>query len=275
MRFYTLPPSADIKYPYLFVPMRKWRVLLGRRGWVHAIVDSGILIFKKRGVVDYPRPFLKSYHYWARLVTEAFKGRVWVVIPDYPDDYNPGAIGDNVGKTLRNVERFVDLEGVEWLPVVQSSFLDLRSFADSCARTAEVLGEGYPRVAIGTVCKTNNLSFIVRCCSIARMHFPDAWIHAFGLTLRALPRVANLIDSFDSMAWTFPRTRWLSSYRNLLEGKRYFEAYLRKVEEKLRTPQRAITDFLCAHAPWPPPSTSGPSGPPRSARPARDPSAWR
>jgi len=242
MRFYTLPPSYDIEYPYLCAPIHKWRALLKRK-WEHAIIDCGVLIFKKEKVKEYPKWFLNSYHFKAKSLTEIFKGRVWVVIPDYPDDYNPGAIHDSVEKTLANMERFVRLGGVNWLPSIQSKFLDIDSFIDSCKRTREIIKKDYPRVAIGTICKTNNLAFIKKCCRIARAYFPNSWIHAFGLGLKALPFVKHLLDSFDTMAWTFPRSPWLSC-KNLLKAREYFKAYIKKVEEKLKTPQTLVTDFL-------------------------------
>jgi len=229
-RFYTLPPSRDIRHPWLFVTFGK-RDELKVRDYEHAIMDSNVgLFFHHRGLPEYPHGFFWLYEHYAKWLSKRFN--LWVVTPDYPDDYNPGSLGDNVSRTLANIEKFMEVKGVEWLPVIQSRFMDTFSFIDSCWRVKELIGD-HPRVAIGTVCKSRSLRWIVYCCKYARRVFPNAWIHAFGLTLGALPRVKKFIDSWDSMAWTFPRTPWLSPYKTKMEAREYFEAYLRRAREKL------------------------------------------
>jgi len=238
-RFYTLPPSREIYHPWLFVTYRKRRELLKRR-FEHAIMDSNVgYFFYHRELEDYPPNFLDEYVHQAKLYTELLGGRIWVVIPDYPADYIKNGVQtpsakDNVERTLRNIKRLIDVDGVEWLPVIQSRLRDTFSFAEACQRTAEIIGEDYPRVAIGTVCKSRRLKWITYCIKFARRHFPKSHIHAFGLTLTALPHVKDYIDSWDSMAWTFPRTPWLSSCHTKLEAEEYFRAYLRKIEQKLK-----------------------------------------
>jgi hypothetical protein len=203
MRFYSLPPP-QVEYPYLLVNMGNWRTL-GRRRFKHAILDSGVEIFRsRRWLRDYPMEVLWRYRQRAEILSHRYGGRIWVTIPDYPDDLNPGQFGDNVERTLRNIERFISVEGVEWLPVLQSRYLNLLSFYEACDRTRRLIG-GYPRVAIGTVCKTRRHGFIVECCRVARRFFPKSWIHAFGLTLDVLPKVKDYIDSFDSLACYYPR----------------------------------------------------------------------
>ena len=197
IRFYTLPPRS-IEYPFLLVNIRNWKELRKRR-FKHAILDSGVEIFKSNpNLKDYPKSVLWRYSQKAEIVSRLYPGKVWVTIPDYPDDLNPGQFGDNIEKTLRNIEEFISIDGVEWLPVIQSRYLDIFSFYESCQKLRDLIGD-YPRIAIGTVCKTRKLSFIEKCCSIARKFFPNSWIHAFGLTLRALPKVKDYIDSFDSL----------------------------------------------------------------------------
>jgi hypothetical protein len=234
LRFYTFPPSG-VQYPYLLVNPRNYRVLFERR-FKHAILDCGVELFKHNpNLRDYPRGFLERWKWTARQLTEVFGDRLWVTIPDYPDDYNPGQFGDNVEKTLRNIEEFIAVDGVNWLPVIQSRCLDRFSFLESCTRVRELIGS-YPRVAVGTVCKTNRLGFIRYCCRVARRCFPKAHIHAFGLTLRALPAVAGVLNSFDSLSYSFPRGRGRSSCRSLAERRMFFQAYLERVSQILRQP---------------------------------------
>lgn len=220
----------------------------------HAILDCGVGIFKHDpSLTEYPPGFLSYWKRLAKYLTSIFKDRIWITIPDYPDDYNPGQFGDNVSKTLKNVEEFIKIDGVNWLVVIQSRYLDKRSFLQSCKMTKELVGD-YPRIAIGTVCKTNNIDFIEYCCRTARKFFPRSHIHAFGLTLRALPRVCRylpgsdssvadtgrsawrraLLDSFDSMSYTFPRGPGRSC-KNMSERIAYFYAYIKRVNEILES----------------------------------------
>jgi len=205
IRFYTLPPRK-VEWPYLLVNPKNYKELF-KRNFKHAILDSGVEIFKDPKIRDYSKSFLRSWKYKARNLTEILGDRLWVTIPDYPDDLAHQFGHKNVDKTLRNVEEFITFDGVNWLVPLQSQYLNIFSFIESCQRTKELLGN-YPQIAIGTVCKTNNLRFIENCCKIARRFFPKSHIHAFGVTLKALPRVKGVIDSWDSMAWCYPRKRF-------------------------------------------------------------------
>jgi len=60
MRFYTLPPQT-VEWPYLLVNMRKWKELW-KRSFEHAILDSGVEIFKYNpDFKDYPKSLLFRY----------------------------------------------------------------------------------------------------------------------------------------------------------------------------------------------------------------------
>lgn len=228
MRFYTTPPN-NVNYPYLLVNP-KTKKILKRIDFEHAIADSGVLIFHDVNVKDYPRYFKERWKYQAKILTDIYDDRVWCTIPDYPDDYNPGQFGDNVSKTLKNIEDFITVDGVNWVISLQSRFLNLFSFAESIQGVKDLVGD-YPRLAIGTVCKTNDLKFITACSELARLNFPNSWIHSFGLTLTALPRTHQYIDSFDSMAWTFPRGRSRGSCKNKEERLEFFNDYLQAIDK--------------------------------------------
>jgi len=235
LRFYTLPPKG-VEWPWLFVnPKQKNE--LKRRNFAHAILDPGVGIFRVNpGLKDYPPQFLHYWKYEAKKWSRITRGSLWVTIPDYPDDYHPGQFGDNIEKTLKNIKEFITFDGVEWLPVIQSRYLNIFSFYESCELLKKLI-KAYPRVAIGTVCKTRRLKFIIDCCKITRKFFPNAWIHAFGLTIQALPKVKEYINSFDSVAYTFPvlpewrndGRRWRSA-RTKAERMKYFYAYLRHLK---------------------------------------------
>lgn len=231
MKFFTFPPNG-IKWDYLFVNPKTYRYLF-KRSFKHAILDSGVEYFKfNPNVKEYPSGFLNKWKNLAIYLSSIFKDKLWITIPDYPDDFNPGQFGDNVTKTIKNIEEFIKIKDVNWLPVVQSKFLDKFSYLHSLQKAKQIIGD-YPQIAIGTVCKTNNLEFIEYCCKATRKYFKHSKIHAFGLTLSALPKVKQYIDSFDSTAYTFPRKsinkNWSAKTKE--ERKEYFIKYVERVNE--------------------------------------------
>jgi len=231
VRFYTLPPSG-VDWSYLLVNPSNCKVLFKHK-FKHAILDCGVETFKHNpDLKDYPEGFLERWKWKAKQLTEIFGERLFVTIPDYPDDFNPGQFGDNIAKTLENIKDFIFVDGVNWLPSIQSRFLNRFSFLESCEKTKRIIGD-YPRVAVGTVYKTNNLSFIEYCCKVTRKVFPKSRIHAFGLTLRALPKVKSAINSFDSLAYSFPRKSGMGSCKNLSERQKFFHAYIERIKQIL------------------------------------------
>lgn len=195
--------------------------------WKHAILDSGVEIFLK-GAKEYPNGFFDKYAFTCQQYTEIFGDRLWCVIPDYPDDYRNNPIEHNVRKTLRNIKRFHKVKGVNWVYPLQSDYLNLQNFHDSCHQVMKYCPE---RIAIGTVCKTRNLQFIEKACRMAHQHFPVSHIHAFGPTLSALPRILPFIDSWDSCAYFYNENATLC--KTAEERKLAFERYVEKINKIL------------------------------------------
>lgn len=232
-RFYTRPEKARsivIRPEYVMVNIKERRRLFLFGGWKHAILDVGIEIFSTQ--TDYPAGYHEKYIQTAKYLTRIFEDRIWCVIPDYCDDLSPGLIKHNVEKTLANIRRYHKIPGVNWVWPLQARFLDLESFRYCCSQV-KALNPQPARLAIGTVCKTQRVEFIKRCCLLARRYFPGAWIHAFGLTLKALPHVKALIDSFDSLAWTWPRERGKGRPCTAEERLEYYQAYTKRIREIL------------------------------------------
>jgi len=229
MKFYTTPPK-DVNYDYMLINPKTYK-RLKYKPFKHAIADCGVLIFHDEAIKEYPYYFLPKWKYYARFLSDMYGvDRIWCTIPDYPDDYNPGQFGDNVEMTLKNVENFITTERVNWVISLQSRFLDIDSFEHGCQVVKERYGD-YPRLAIGTVCKTNNLKFIKDCCTMARDYFPHSKLHAFGMTLTAYSHVYGIIDSWDSMAWTFPRVSGRGSAKNKVEREQFFYQYLDRIKK--------------------------------------------
>jgi len=244
--FFTTPPEG-IYYPYLLANYRNVEKLIARK-FELMLVDSGVFYwFFKRRMEDYPAWYLDEAMRIAFKLSRIYGDKVWFTIPDYPSDYYPTDWRRNVERTFANIERFRRMEGVEWVYVIQGPYpfnpddriSCLEAFEDSCKRMKKYAPK---RLGIGTICKGNDLKFIVECCKIAREYFPDEWIHAFGPSLKSIPLIRPYINSFDSMAYIFYAPWQNSKWRNPKVGERLpsssekrarFHAWMKSLKKKL------------------------------------------
>ena len=201
-------------------------------------MDSGVELFAKETIQDYPASFHKKYVGVAQMLTRIYGNQMWCVIPDYPDDFGNNPVEHNVEKTLTNIEKYHSIENVNWVYPLQADFLDLKSFYYACQQVKEYNPE---RVAIGSVCKMKNIAFIIKCCSVARQVFPNSWIYAFGLTLKALPYVFHLLDSFDSSAYYTSRGAGQRMCTTQAQRLEYFKKYLKRIDEIIYEVQKQKT----------------------------------
>jgi len=89
-------------------------------------------------------------------------------------------------------------------------------------------------IGIGTVCKTNKINFIIKYVKEARKHFPNAWIHAFGPTLKSLKFIFPFINSFDSTSYFMKPSKNLEGQRmckTMEERIKYFKWWVQKYEK--------------------------------------------
>jgi len=225
VRFYSLPPR-EVEWPYLMVNPVSYKELYRRR-FIHAIVDCGVEFFNANpGAVDYPQDFLNRWKAKGVYLTSLFHDKVWITIPDYPDDYHPGQ--GSISKTIKNIEEFLKVKDVNWLPSIQARYLDELSLYESIQDTKAAV-DGCPRLALGTVCKTNDRRFIIRSAKALRSHFPGKWLHAFGVTRDVIRPLDGVFDSCDSMAWTYPRNHGGHSCKTKDERISYFMEYVKEV----------------------------------------------
>lgn len=102
------------------------------------------------------------------------------------------------------VESYLTLAGlapeVDWMPVLQGwthdDYLDhVRQYERAGVRL-DVL----PLVGLGSVCRRQDTLMVEEL--IKELYDAGLALHAFGLKTRGLPRVAHLLASSDSMAWS-------------------------------------------------------------------------
>lgn len=107
------------------------------------------------------------------------------------------------------VENYLELMSVApalpWVPVLQGFELNDYLQHDDMFRSAGVHLSRLPLVGIGSVCRRQHT--IETATIIRRVAALGIRLHGFGLKEQALRRVANIVVSADSMAWSFTARR--------------------------------------------------------------------
>jgi len=237
LRFYTLPP-LQIPYPYVLMnvnnPQIGLRYIRRHLGDVESvIIDSGIEIFRDERVRDYPPGHL---HKLVRLYfrVKQLVGEVWVVCPDYCDDYHPRSLW--LSEDYTNIERTVDsvlkcikrYPGINWLIPVQGWYRKPKSVL-RCLRLYEEYGIDGEYYGIGNLCVEKRESIMVKTVRYVKSVLGDRKIHVFGLDLRTARKLRNEIYSFDSMAWTRPVDKQGWSCKTTQERIEYFKRWLKRL----------------------------------------------
>ena len=219
MRFYTLPPYK-IRWPYTLrninQPFRCFTI--------EEIVDIGIYDLVN-GSQEYSKEKLKKWEY---LIPRGYK-----VVPDCPDlegEFGKKMDFCNIEYSLELLEKYYNPDDSTHIPVLQSKFQKMES-VESYIKEFKKRYEDPEFLAVGSVCKAIP-TFSIEACKLIRKEFPDSRIHAFGLRLRALNGVKDVIDSFDTTSWSFSPTEYRSA-RNADEKREFFWSYIERINEVL------------------------------------------
>lgn len=228
-RFYTNPP---IVWPWLMVNIKQLAVLK-KWNYNHCIVDCGIYDLLKPPYRHSDNKLRK----WKSL--EVKNG--WKVVPDCPSLFYEHGIDTGYNNTdySRELMELFDPEDSTQLPIIQ---LTIKKGSDSYKQSVREYTRWFkqeygqhPIIGVGSVCKAGNKEMVHWIIKFLRKEFKDSWLHAFGLKMNHYPVVKHLIDSFDSMSWTFPRShkygRGIGSCKNGNERKQFFQDYVERLEE--------------------------------------------
>jgi hypothetical protein len=105
-------------------------------------------------------------------------------------------------RTTDNYKRLTDLAPeIPWTPVIQGFKIDEYLNHLDMYEQAEINLYGLPVVGVGSICRrqhTNEAETILNTLASFGLR-----IHGFGFKLLGLDRVANVLTSADSMAWSF------------------------------------------------------------------------
>jgi len=218
-RFYSYPP-VECEHPWVLRNIKQKPIPCS-----HEIVDIGIYDLLKDPDGGHSDEKLMK---WKELETLG-----WKVVPDCPDlegEFKMEVICDNTSYSWELLTQLYNPDDPSHLPVIQSHYENIESFKEYIERFKAKYGV-VDKIAIGSICKADNHNIGVKMLKIARREFPNTWIHAFGLRFQQFKKAYNLIDSFDSTSWTFPRDSGRSSCKNKEERIQFFHDYMRRVEE--------------------------------------------
>jgi len=255
IKFFTLPPYT-ISYPFVLInanrPEEGLRYIRKHHRVIReVIIDSGVEIFRNPSIKEYPNNIFSKLVALYKKV-KMYVDNVYVVCPDYPDDYRPKQLWldgkDNIERTIDNVVVCLYVySDVNWLLPIQGHYRNPKSIL-KCIDAYWAIG-AWNRVkiaGIANLCTENDIGIIRDTIKLARMHIPeDIKLHGFGINLKAIRYVHRYLDSFDSMAWTRPVSRRLRknySARTIREKEEYFRAWIRRLHSILSVSD--ITKFL-------------------------------
>lgn len=237
MNFFTTPPVSE-NWPYILMnvsrPDRGLRYLR-RHPQKTVILDSGVEIFRRPGVFDYPQNHLlnlvRLYERIKPLTIEC-----WATIPDYPDDYKPRSLWasqqvTNIERTHANIKGALQIyPEVNWLIPIQGHNEEPESIrrAISLLNDSGIIGS-HTFFAVSNLCTSKRKSVLLETVKLARRLLPGKRLHSFGISLTAALELQDTLDSFDSMAWTFPRGHGGHSARTERERIEWFQNYVKRL----------------------------------------------
>jgi len=233
--FYTLPPK-EVPYPYILINANNPELGIQYivRHWRHVksvIIDSGVEIFRKDGVRDYPggpRAWISRLVRLYNTVRNIVPGAaVYATCPDYPDDYRPGSLwlsdkATNIERTAENVRLCTSqYPNISWLIPIQGHYRNPGSLLRSLDYYWDMgVFEKYSYYAVANLCVEVDTDLIHRSILAVRKRLKElgvldkVMLHIFGLKIAALRRIKHDIHSFDSTAWTRPVDTTVRAIRN-------------------------------------------------------------
>ena len=216
--FYTYPP---VQYDYVLRNIKQKPLPCK-----HEIVDIGVYELLKD---PYSKTTLQKF---VKLKTDGLK-----VVPDYPDIFKEHGIENmNIDNVLRSkllMKKYYNPKDKTQMPVIQGYYNSPNSFVDY----AEWFLDNYivntdVVIGVGTLCKNSDKKTMKAVLKNIREIFPNNKLHAFGLSIRYITELFEYLDSFDTTAWTFPRTPGLPSAKNKKMRIQYFHDYIDDYNKK-------------------------------------------
>lgn len=255
VRFYTLPPR-NIPYPYILInannPKPGIKYIEENKDIVEAvIIDSGVERLRKCNVMDYPGGYKENNNQLAKLyeiVASIIPEReIYVVASDYPDDYCPGRWGKNIEMTIESILDAIDrYKNIPWLLPVQGKWMKPESVVYSLElmKSNGLINYAYRTtryMALANLCVNKDCKTIYRTTLnaynwLVNHSFLDMKLHLFGIASNCVGKIKQYIYSWDSTAWTKPRTPGGSSAWNNLERSYLFLTFIHKYSEFIDLP---------------------------------------
>ena len=219
MIVYTRPPypsymtRPETAYPYVLINAydeSTLRYVTSQSApYIRSVLlDSGVhSVFHRLELKEYPGGYQswidRVYNMWRRVAS--LVAETYVVIPDYPSDYENNPIDDNVERTIRNIEYATKkYPNAKWIIPIQGKKDDVVSVVRSFEYLQDLgLIKQYSYIAVAPTCTTLNIRFLRDVAVIIRKRVrhinAPIKVHMFGVTMRAWPHIADYVDSTDTI----------------------------------------------------------------------------
>lgn len=184
---------------------------------------------------DYPRGHILKYYQTSRYLAKRYKDvKFYFVIPDVPSDYDNNPIPDNIEKTIKYIEDYLqheylsDLDNAEVIAVVQGKKDIISSVVYTYKRYYD-LYKNFKFLGLGPTCSTKSVKKLARLI-LTFDNVVNKPFHVFGPNLRAIKLVVGKVKrmySFDSGSF-----QWIGSRRTTNKSERMmvFIQYIEKVK---------------------------------------------
>jgi len=264
VKFYTFPPLyKDVVVPWTWIIVNVFNYemidyIVDRyrdRGLriQSVIFDAGVdkMWFKEYGYlpIDYDDSYWNKY--WSGIdylksLSKQYGFFLEAVVPDYPDDYSYkwgkkhalwseecSDYPTNIDRTIDNILRVVESDNsVVWLIPSQGYEENPHSMYYSIKILMDLGLHKRYRIAIANLCKSLKASTILETMNMARKACSKCSYHIFGPSLSGIRKIFenNLFrrgDTWDSIAWTYPRKSRIGHPQNSYEEIKYFAWYMK------------------------------------------------
>ncbi|ADJ54244.1 hypothetical protein HAV1_gp21 [Hyperthermophilic Archaeal Virus 1] len=163
------------------------------------------------------------------------------MVPDYPSDYENNPIGDNIERTIRNIEyATTKYPNVKWIIPIQGKKDDVASVIKTFEQVVNMgVLDRYSHIAIAPTCTTHNIKFLRDVSMLIWKRVKQLEkngryikIHMFGTTMKAWKHIAPYIDSTDTIVtnyWCLPLMGKMCTTRE--EKEKAWQIFLQRVAE--------------------------------------------
>jgi len=192
-----IPRNKYLKWGYVLTTIQDlWKT--DNFPFKHMLIDVGLSQLFRDGELRYDDYWIKQYRQTVESFEQAFRGRVWAIIPDYPPKWRGcGKVKGYIDKTIEMIRKWPTDRADIWIPVIHWENEPIMRISQVLEKYDEVI-EPFPRIAIAGGAQnidTRNIAYVI---VRVKERWPEKQIHGLALGLDRFQRIPiNVVDSVD------------------------------------------------------------------------------